>query len=140
MKHNSIHTILLRKPTGGASDKKLKKNIKELDNVLSRVLALRPVTWQWKTDNDQEANQYGFIAQEVEALFPGIVTDDVWQDRPAKVMSTHDLLPYAIGAIKEQHAHIKTTEKQLHKLLEALNKQAAEIKALKEQLANTKRK
>src|SRR5205085_1336888 len=65
------------KPGGGAwaapSDARLKKNIAPLDGALDRLLQLRSVTFEYK---DPAATQQlpgrrtGFIAQEVEGVFP----------------------------------------------------------------------
>ncbi len=113
-------------PTGG-SDLLLKKDITVIQNVLQRVLALRPVTWRWKASQDDQITQYGFIAQEVEKLFPDIIKHGKWHGKAAKLMSTHDLLPYAIEAIKEQSLMIEATQQQLDIL-------KAEIRALQQQL------
>ncbi len=99
-------------PTGG-SDLLLKKDVTVMQNVLQKVLSLRPVTWHWKTNQDDKITQYGFIAQEVERLFPDVIKDGHWHGTDAKVMSTHDLLPYAIEAIKEQQRTIENTEREL---------------------------
>lgn len=113
-------------PTGG-SDLLLKKEVTALENVLQKVLSLRPVTWRWKSAQDDKTTQYGFIAQEVEKLFPDVIKDGQWHGTAAKVMSTHDLLPYAIEAIKEQSVAIAAAEQQLDAL-------KAEIQELKRQL------
>jgi len=115
-------------PTGG-SDLLLKKDITVIQNVLQKVLALRPVTWRWKADQDDQVTQYGFIAQEVEKLFPDIIKHGEWHGKAAKVMSTHDLLPYAIEAIKEQSLKIEATQRQLDAL-------ALELRELQKQLKN----
>lgn len=53
-----------------SSDRNLKRDIHELSDVLSNVLALRPVTFNWRADGKPGM---GFIAQEVAALFPALV-------------------------------------------------------------------
>ena len=117
-------------PTGG-SDLLLKKDVNALQNVLQMVLSLRPVTWRWKFGKDDKTKQYGFIAQEVEKLFPDIIKDGKWQGTDAKVISTHDLLPYTIEALKELHQAVENNQQQLGKL-------EAEVKKLQSQLANAK--
>lgn len=91
-------------PNGGGSDHTLKMNIAELPEVLKKVLALRPVSWDWKETNERE---YGFIAQEVEANMPDLVYTDTWTDGTTrKHISTKELLPYFVGAIQEQQKQI----------------------------------
>ncbi len=123
--------ICLERPTGGASDERLKKDITSLHGVLPKVLALRPVTWRWK-QGDDTGLQYGFVAQEVEKLFPEIIKDGQWQGTNAKVMSTHDLLPYAIEAIKEQSHAIVAAEQQIVAF-------RAELAELKRRLDNSEK-
>ena len=65
------------KPGGGSwsnsSDRRLKKNIKDLDGVLDRLLTLRGVTFEYNDPeaiNELEGERIGMIAQEVEKVFP----------------------------------------------------------------------
>jgi hypothetical protein len=59
------------------SDERLKRNVVPLRGALARVLQLRGVTFEWNELGQEEAQQengeepqIGFIAQEVEAVFP----------------------------------------------------------------------
>jgi hypothetical protein len=59
------------------SDRRLKHDINPLPtSTLDRIMALNPVTYHWKDAKQDEAQglQIGFIAQEVEGVFPEIVT------------------------------------------------------------------
>jgi hypothetical protein len=60
-----------------SSDKKLKEEIKEEENILEKVEQLNAVTYKFKA-NDQlnlpEGLQHGFIAQNIEEVFPELVT------------------------------------------------------------------
>ena len=133
MKHIHQRIIhLLEMPTGG-SDNTLKKDIRAIEDSLSTVLALRPVTWKWKTDKTQRTN-YGFIAQEVEKVLPHLVTEEEWEDGSTrKFLATNNIMPYAISAIKEQHEEITV-------LLEAIKEQQKEIFELKKALKELKTK
>ena len=55
------------------SDIRLKKNIEPITNGLELVSKLNSVTYNWKTDDDSTPVDYGFIAQEIEAIFPALV-------------------------------------------------------------------
>jgi hypothetical protein len=54
------------------SDQRLKSNITDLNYGLSDVLKLRPVSFTW-TAQPQQGTQLGFIAQEVQPIFPETV-------------------------------------------------------------------
>ncbi len=61
---------------GGASfnynsDENLKTNIQTITNPIDKIMALRGVTFNWKEDNQPSV---GFVAQEVETVFPELVS------------------------------------------------------------------
>jgi hypothetical protein len=66
----------------GNSDARLKKNITPLssEKVLNQLLALQGITYEWnddKTGNERpEGIQYGFTAQNIQAVFPTLVDED----------------------------------------------------------------
>lgn len=58
---------------GAISDKRLKKNVKNLTGVLERLLQLRGIGFEWKEPEKQgnlTGSQIGFIADDVEKVFP----------------------------------------------------------------------
>jgi hypothetical protein len=57
------------------SDKRLKKNIRVLSDTLNTIRSLRPVSFEFKdsTNVGKFIQQYGFIAQELEKIFPDAV-------------------------------------------------------------------
>ena len=56
------------------SDRNLKDKITPLNgDILNKVLSLQPVSFVWKNDSTKK-KQYGFIAQDVEKIFPNIVS------------------------------------------------------------------
>jgi Chaperone of endosialidase len=111
------------------SDRRLKTNITELEPVLSNVKLLQPVTYAMKTDDHSTERQIGFIAQDVEALFPLLVrTIDNNQTKGDRItdMRTMNYSGFgviAIKALQEQHAQIQALEKELDELLAELEKE-----------------
>lgn len=60
-----------------ASDEKLKENVEVLDSALEKVLKLQPKTYDYINSKQirlAKGKQYGFIAQELEKVFPALVT------------------------------------------------------------------
>jgi hypothetical protein len=57
------------------SDSRLKTDITDLTYGLSSILALRPVSYKWKSDTVNQGTQYGFIAQEVQTVMPELVKE-----------------------------------------------------------------
>lgn len=82
-----------------SSDRNLKTNITNLNNnILSNITSLQPVTYNWIADPSGVV-QTGFIAQDVEVIFPNLVSTD--PNTNLKSLNYIGLIPYSIEAIKE---------------------------------------
>jgi hypothetical protein len=87
------------------SDQTLKKNVETLqEGVLNKVLGLRPVSYQWLSEDAEHAKHDGFIAQEVETLFPSLVATNA---SGTKSLNYAGLTPFLAKAIQELSAEIK---------------------------------
>lgn len=91
------------------SDYRLKENVQPLSGALSRVAALKPCTYTWKSAPDEIGE--GFIAHEVAEVCPQAVTgkkDAVDEEGNAKYQSidTSFLIATLTAAIQEQQALI----------------------------------
>lgn len=113
-------------PNGGGSDVTLKQDIAEVGAALQRVVKLRPVTWRWKEgleEYNESGMQYGFIAQEVEKIFPDLVVTKKWKDGSTrKFLLSKGLLPYLVKALEEQQRQIEQLETRISKLTESPSK------------------
>ena len=58
-----------------SSSRRFKKEIKSMDSASEGILALKPVTFQYKSDK-KNAPQYGLIAEEVAKVNPDLVVRD----------------------------------------------------------------
>jgi len=94
------------------SDQRLKENIRDLDDGLASVMALKPRKFDWKEGKGQDIkNARGFIAQEFETVFPDMIQE--WLDpapegeEPYKAINAN-LIPTLVKAIQEQQALITT--------------------------------
>jgi len=99
------------------SDQRLKENISDSTDGLAVVNALRPVRYDWKEGygNDQK-NQLGFIAQEVETVFPEAVSE--WKvnkidETVYKTVGPSALIPVLVKAIQEQQALITSLTERI---------------------------
>ena len=94
------------------SDRRLKNTIVDLDNdFVSNYLQLRPVNFYWNDGSDNKHRQYGLIAQEVEALFPDIVSiaNDSMQTKSVNYQALHAL---SLKVIQAQQAEIELLKKK----------------------------
>ena len=125
------------------SDERMKKNIRDIDYGLNEVMSLRPVSYQWKSDEmgitpiapHEKETKLGFVAQEVKNILPEIVQDKEWlpisEDRPEEYhlvpmetlgMSYTEMTPVLVRAIQEQQ-----------EIIESLKTELKEVKALLKQ-------
>ncbi len=99
------------------SDIRFKQDIKSLSgDVLARVLKLNPVTFSYNNKNPWgekpgERTLYGFIAQELQMLFPEMVGQTQGPDGEKYLTTNLSNLPlYLVQAIKEQQAQIEALQ------------------------------
>ena len=95
------------------SDRRLKNNIIELDSSsILKYLKLRPVTFFWNQDKQRDNKlQYGFIAQEIESIFPEMVNTgtDEMQTKSVNYQALHAL---SLKVIQNQQAEIELLKKK----------------------------
>ncbi|KAJ1450668.1 hypothetical protein M885DRAFT_570989 [Pelagophyceae sp. CCMP2097] len=89
------------------SDKLLKTNVTSLEERSRRLLELRGVSYQWNQEAFPErwfdnATHFGFLAQDVEAVFPEIVRVDDAGWRSIQVDSIEPLIVEALRGLQAQ--------------------------------------
>ena len=111
------------------SDRRLKNNIIELDSSsISKYLKLRPVTFFWNQDKQRDNKlQYGFIAQEIESIFPEMVNTgtDEMQTKSVNYQALHAL---SLKVIQTQQAEIEELKKKQSELDKRLSLLEAKLK------------
>ena len=100
------------------SDERLKKNIEPVEDVLSKLNSLQPKKYNMKEEVNTAEKHYGFIAQDLENIFPELVSvtpDDGDGIADLRTVSYTELIPILVKAIQEQ-------QKQIEELQRAVNK------------------
>lgn len=93
--------------TGGTSDAALKKNIETTrDGYVNDLCKIRIVKYNWKTQDDNAPKYLGWIAQEVEEVFPRMVETD--PKTGFKSVTYSPFVPMLIKAVQEQQALIES--------------------------------
>ena len=100
-----------------SSDKKLKKNIKDVKYGLEDVLKLRGVEFDWKEKLNGK-HDIGFIAQEIEEVVPELVKEvDGLNDEEAHLVVDYaKLVPVLVESIKELKEEIDLLNANLDQL------------------------
>lgn len=100
------------------SDARLKVRVQTVPETrgLAMVEKLRPVTFHWrdKTRDAKQGQRLGFIAQEVEKLYPELVTTD--PSSTMKSLSYAELVVPLTKAVQELKADNDNTQRQLDEL------------------------
>jgi hypothetical protein len=117
-----------------ASDARLKTDVRSIEGVLGRVAQLRPVQFRWRAGEFPQRHfgnsvNVGLIAQEVEQVFPELVSTD---DEGYRLVSSSELPYLTVAAVKELKAENDALKAQLSAELARKN---AEVRALTEALA-----
>ena len=96
-----------------SSDRRLKKNIKSIENGLEVVEKLNPVKFDFKNDKRNDSYESGFIAQEVKEVIPQAITED---ENGYLSLGMNSITPYLAGAIKELNEKITKLEARIEEL------------------------
>lgn len=120
------------------SDIKLKKNITDIEPVLPNVMAMNVKSYEYNSNdiNLPKGKQFGFIAQDLEILYPELVNEQI-QIKPSKegslaipepitykAINYIGLIPILTKAIQEQEIKIETLELKIKALEEKIDKLA----------------
>jgi hypothetical protein len=119
------------------SDIRLKENIKQMDASFNKISSLQPITFNYKADLHKEGEnalndttainstwketedafakqiRYGFSAQDIQKVFPDLVTQDQNGFLSVDYMG---LIPVLVEAMKEQQLKIAELEIKVQKL------------------------
>lgn len=89
--------------TGGvfvSSDKKLKQNIITVNSALQSLMSVNPTHYNRKQNPTK--GEYGFIAQEIEKIYPEMVMTVNTEDGVQYLMNYQQMIPILTKAIQEQ--------------------------------------
>lgn len=114
-------------------DTEIKKNITGISNPLESINRLEPKAFEYNKDKFKDlklpdGKQYGFVAEELQSVFPELVSTrsynymigkNVFRTAKVKTLDTESLIPILVASIKEQQQEIE--------------KLKTEIKAMKDQ-------
>jgi hypothetical protein len=104
-----------------ASDQNLKKDIHYLqsDHLMNTIMQLAPARYRFNSDKNDQPLHYGFIAQEIEKLFPDFV---MTTDKGLKLVSYTGLIPILTKGMQEQQHEMDELKKQVAELKTLIGK------------------
>lgn len=120
-------------------DAAIKKNISPIDSPLQKLMQLSPSIYEYDNINYkylhlQPGKHYGFIAEDLQAIFPGLIKEksvsymfgkNVYRNARIKLVDEGSLIAVMVAAIKEQQLEIermKVNVQELKSQLATFNK------------------
>lgn len=120
-----------------ASDMRLKRDIHDVSGMLDKINLLHPASYQFIQDSPLQLARglhYGFLAQEMEKVFPEIVSDvtfpesspsqngNVSENTTYKAIAYTELIPMLTAAIQELNAKVDAQASEIEMLKAKLEK------------------
>jgi hypothetical protein len=110
-----------------SSDARLKTEVEQLDGALQKLDKIRGVSFEWNEvceslGRSTGRTEIGVIAQEVEAVFPELVT--TWGDEGYRAVDYGRLTAVLVEAVKELRDENRALQQRLHRLETALEHEA----------------
>jgi hypothetical protein len=119
---NNVRVAYVSNASGAwtvTSDRRVKKDIEPMEDVLSKVMQLNTVKYRYNHNADDATKTRGFIAQEVQEVFPDLVYSE---DGSQLGIAPSDFGILSIKAIQEQQAQIEA-QQQVNEQQQALIEQ-----------------
>ena len=92
------------------SDERLKGNIEDIPNSsLDKLMQIQPKQYNFKND-DKKLLRYGFIAQEIEKVFPNLVSKPEEPEEP-RTVNYLDIIPLLLLKIQDLQEQIDDLKK-----------------------------
>lgn len=112
------------------ADADIKKNISAINDPLQKLIQLSPKSFEYDHKNYkhlklQPGTQYGFIAEDLQAIFPSLVKErsvsymfgkNAYRQTKIKVIDEASLIPVLVAAIKEQQLAIENLKTEIQGL------------------------
>lgn len=119
------------------SSARFKQEIKPMGNVSEAILALKPVTFRYKKEIDQQGlAQFGLVAEEVAKINPDLVRrDDKGQIYSVRYEAVNAML---LNEFLKEHQTVQQQQKEIDTLKTELKQQAAQIQKVSAQLETSR--
>ena len=117
------------------TDSQIKKNVTGINASLQKLAQLNPKTFEYETEKYKHLKldrgiKYGFIAEEIQQVFPDLVGQknvsymfgkNSYRDTKIKTIDESSLIPVLVAAIQQQQEQIEKLKVEV----EALKKNSA---------------
>ncbi len=112
------------------SDRRLKSNIRAMEDATATLMDLRPVRYRFRSDASGERQYYGFVAQELQEVLPDLIHTE--SETGLLSVSYTELIPFLVAALQEAE---QTREQAATKANRERQQLQQEVQRLETQLA-----
>jgi len=129
--YNAAAGTLLVNGIALSSDARYKENIVPMSNSLSNIDSITPVSY---TRNDESTGRrhLGFIAQEMETVYPEVVHTDY---EGMKSIAYANLTAVLVDSVQELHRDVRTLRAEARNLREEIKELRAEATEIRDEVA-----
>jgi hypothetical protein len=112
------YAIYANGTAAAVSDQNFKKNIEPARNYLNDLMNIEVVKYNWVSDEENAPKELGYIAQQVETVFAGLVDEQTYDDGDGnpvtqKMLKKEVFIPMMLKAIQELKAELDTVKAEL---------------------------
>lgn len=112
------------------TDSEIKKNVAAISSPLQKLVQLNPKTFEYDIQKFKHLNlehgvRYGFIAEELQQVFPGLVKQknisymsgkNSYRDTKIKTIDEASLIPVLVASIQQQQQQIEKLKEEVEAL------------------------
>lgn len=128
----SFFDVILAQEFIQTSTRRLKENIKPIEEPIAKIQQLEGVTFDWKAERGGKAS-LGFIAEDVGQIFPEVVSYEK-DGVNARGVNYGHLVAVTVEGIKAQQDQIEGLSKENKELRQSLDDMKAQMKKLAAQV------
>ena len=113
--------------SNGTGSKSL-KNAEKMENILNKIIKLKPTYYHFSNENEKEPKSIGLIANEVELVFPELIDSDKNEENGVIKYITYDeFTVLSIQAIIELNEKLEQTNNSQSREIELLSQKIIEL-------------
>ncbi|HRO45797.1 tail fiber domain-containing protein [Agriterribacter sp.] len=133
IKAGMVFSLLITAAAGYGQDipdHSIKKNIEAINDPLHKITQLDPKQFEYNAGSFKHlrlkaGKQYGFIAEDIQAVFPHLVNEkpvsyrygkNVYRNATIKTIDETGLIPVLVASIKEQQHEIEKLKSEMLEL------------------------
>jgi hypothetical protein len=118
-----------------SSSRRFKKNVESMDKASEAILALKPVTFHYKSDKTNRP-EFGLIAEQVAEVNPNLVVRD--ENGEIYTVRYEAVNAMLLNEFLKEHSTVEKLESMVAELTRRLEEQDSRMQKMSDQLGTSK--